>query len=173
MKNKRIQPYLSPVHIDVLDRFINERFDSSEIKYEEAIKYLILEYDQLKREKQKLNYIDQNTTIILNLVSSMMAEMNLQQRPLEESIAYFDAKKYVDSLLNNPRTVRPSHKIQSKFNHITTKVSDDFLIEEETQPSIFNQTNSSNSFFDSENEPENELVKNSQKIKEMFDTLKE
>lgn len=57
-KNKRIQPYLSPVHIDVLDRFIKERFDSSEIKYEEAIKYLILESDQLKREKQKLNYID-------------------------------------------------------------------------------------------------------------------
>lgn len=61
-----------------------------------------------------------------------MAEMNLSQRPLEKSMTYFNAKKYVESFLNNPRTVRPGHKIQSQINRIPTKVNDDFLIERET-----------------------------------------
>ena len=112
----RIQIYLKEIHQTILQQIRDEKHWDESIPDREIILYSLVEYDCLKQEnkllKQKLNYIDQNIMITMNLVASMMKEMNLPQHQLESCPTYFEAKDYIQSLMNNPRTIRPTNQLK-------------------------------------------------------------
>lgn len=122
MKNKenRVQLYLKEIHQYIIQQIRDEKQWDESVSDREIILYSLVEYEQLKNEneklKQKLNYIDQNTMITMNLVASMMKEMNLSQHELESCQTYFDSKEYVQSLINNPRNIRPTNKLRQEMN---------------------------------------------------------
>lgn len=127
-KNVRIQPYLSPVQQHILDDFIEtHHYDKLDLNYGEATKLLIMEYQELLEENQKLhkklNYMDKNISIILQLVSSMAMEQQIEDYPLSESLPYFQAVHHVESLMNYPRgKIQPSKKIQEALRHPYKKI---------------------------------------------------
>lgn len=115
-KENRIQVYLKPLHRQIIDGVREEKHWDDSVSDREIILYMMMEYDRLKQKEkkaeQKLKYIDQHTTMVLDLVASICSEMNVPQRPLEDCLSYFEAKEYMESLMNNRRTIRPSQAVQ-------------------------------------------------------------
>lgn len=122
-KNVRIQPYLSPVQQQILDDFIEaHHYDKLDLNYGEATKILIMEYQELLEENRKLhkklNHMDKNISIILQLVSSIAMAQQIEDYPLSDSLPYFQAVKHVESLMNYPRgKIQPSKKIQEAIRN--------------------------------------------------------
>lgn len=135
-KNKnRIQIYLNETYQNVLDEIKQLNQFSTQIDDRELIKYVVLDYQQLLKStndlKEKLRYMDQNISILVNLVSSMAMEYHIQSYPLEESLPYFQARKQVESMMNLPRTIKPSPAIQKELQQ-PTKVFHETLLEKES-----------------------------------------
>ena len=125
-RNKnRIQIYLNETYHHVLDEIKQlKQFDST-MDERELIKYIVLDYHQLltsaERLKDKLTYIDQNISILLNLQSSMAMEYHIPSYPLKDSLPYFQAKKQVESMMNLPRSILPSPAIQKELQEPTKR----------------------------------------------------
>lgn len=135
-KNKnRIQIYLNETYQNVLDEIKQLNQFSTQIDDRELIKYVVLDYQQLLKStndlKEKLRYMDQNISILVNLVSSMAMEYHIQSYPLEESLPYFQARKQVESMMNLPRAIKPSPAIQKELQQ-PTKVFHETLLEKES-----------------------------------------
>lgn len=131
-KNIRIQPYLSPVQQQILDDFIKaHHYDKLDLNYGEVTKFLIMEYQKLLEENQKLhkklNYMDKNISTILQLVSSMAMEQQIEDYPLSDSLPYFQAIHHVESLMNYPREkIQPSKKVQKALCHSYKKINQNY-----------------------------------------------
>lgn len=140
-KNKnRIQIYLNETYQNVLNEIKElKQFDST-MDERELIKYIVLDYQQQLKDTQelqdKLKYMDKNLSIVLNLVASMATEYHIQPSPLEESLPYFQSKRYVESLMNLPRSIKPSPSIQQELQEPTKRFDESALMKEKSESEV-------------------------------------
>lgn len=136
-KNKnRIQIYLNETYQNVLDEIKDLKQFDSKMDERELIKYIVLDYQQqlntTQELQEKLKYMDKNLSIVLNLVSSMAMEYHIQSYPLEESLPYFQSKRYIESLMNLPRNIKPSPSIQQELQNPTKRFNESKLTENQS-----------------------------------------
>lgn len=132
----RIQLFLNETHKEILNQLRQEKgWNENGMPDKEMLKYIILDYQRLSEDykhlEEKLRYMDQNISILVNLVSSMAMEYHIQSYPLEESLPYFQARKQVESMMNLPRAIKPSPAIQKELQQ-PTKVFHETLLEKES-----------------------------------------
>ena len=127
-KNRnRVQLFLSDTHKDILNQLREEKgWNELRMPDKEVLKYIILDYQRLSEDyrqlKEKLTYMDQNISVILQLVSSMAMIQHIEDYPLSDSLPYFQARKHVESLMNYPRgSIQPSPAIQKELQEPTKR----------------------------------------------------
>lgn len=140
-KRNRVQLYLSDTYKDVIDKIREDNgWHPSDMTDKEMMKYILLDYQRLLEDyqelKEKLKYMDKNLSIVLNLIASMAMEYHIQPSPLEESLPYFQSKRYVESLMNLPRNIKPSPSIQRELQQPTKQFDESKLMEEKTKPDV-------------------------------------
>lgn len=140
-KRNRIQLYLSDTYKDVIDQLREDKgWHPSDMTDKEMMKYIILDYQRLLEDyhqlQEKLKYMDKNLSIVLNLVASMATEYHIQPSPLEESLPYFQSKRYVESLMNLPRSIKPSPAIKQELQEPTKRFDESALMKEKSESEV-------------------------------------
>lgn len=140
-ERSRIQLYLNETLTDILNQLREEKGWKEDITDKEMLKCIILDYQRLSEDyrqlKEKLTYMDQNISIILQLISSMAMIQQIEDYPLSDSLPYFQARKHVESLMNYPRgAIQPSPAIQKELQEPTKRWDEKASTEEPKYSSI-------------------------------------